>query len=77
MDLPPAIDEAGVVAELRDLASRNVVKKSLIVIASALVLAVGAATTDRLRYDSSVFADPVGPRSFLDHDPVDPAAGEA
>jgi hypothetical protein len=37
------------------------VKKSLIVIASALVLTVGAATSDRLRYDSSVFADPVGP----------------
>ena len=30
MDLPPAIDEAGVVSELRELASRNVVKKSLI-----------------------------------------------
>ena len=30
MDLPAAIDEAGVIAELRDLASRNVLKKSLI-----------------------------------------------
>ena len=30
MDLPPAIDEAGVTAELRDLAARNVAKKSLI-----------------------------------------------
>lgn len=38
-------------------------KKSLIIIASALVLAVGAASTGRLRYDSTVFADsgqPVG-----------------
>jgi hypothetical protein len=32
-------------------------KKSLIIIASALVLAVGAASTGRLRYDSTVFAD--------------------
>jgi glycine dehydrogenase len=30
MQLPPAIDEAGVLAELRGLAERNVVKKSLI-----------------------------------------------
>ncbi len=30
MELPPAIDEAGVLAELRGLADRNVVKKSLI-----------------------------------------------
>ena len=30
MQLPPAIDEAGVLAELRGLADRNVVKKSLI-----------------------------------------------
>ncbi len=30
MNLPPAIDEAGVIAELRDLAARNVLKKSLI-----------------------------------------------
>ncbi len=30
MALPPAIDEAGAIAELRDLAARNVVKKSLI-----------------------------------------------
>jgi glycine dehydrogenase len=30
MDLPPAIDEAGAIAELRGLAARNVLKKSLI-----------------------------------------------
>jgi glycine dehydrogenase len=30
LDLPPAIDEAGVIAELRALAAENVVKKSLI-----------------------------------------------
>jgi glycine dehydrogenase len=30
MDLPPPIDEAGVIAELRGLAARNVLKKSLI-----------------------------------------------
>jgi glycine dehydrogenase len=30
MNLPPAVDEAGVLAELRELAARNVVKKSLI-----------------------------------------------
>jgi glycine dehydrogenase len=30
MDLPPAIDEAATIAELRDLAARNVLKKSLI-----------------------------------------------
>jgi glycine dehydrogenase len=30
LDLPPPIDEAGVIAELRDLAGRNVLKKSLI-----------------------------------------------
>ncbi len=30
MDLPPAIDEAGAIAELRALAGRNVLKKSLI-----------------------------------------------
>ncbi len=30
MDLPPAIDEAGAIAELRELAGRNVLKKSLI-----------------------------------------------
>ena len=30
LDLPPAIDEAGVIAELRGLAARNAVKKSLI-----------------------------------------------
>jgi len=30
MDLPPAIDEAGAMAELRELAGRNVLKKSLI-----------------------------------------------
>jgi glycine dehydrogenase len=30
LDLPPPIDEAGVIAELRELASRNTVKKSLI-----------------------------------------------
>jgi len=37
-------------------------KKSLIIIASALLVAVGAASHNRLRYDSSVFADaaPVG-----------------
>ena len=28
--LPPAVDEAGVIAELRALAARNVVKRSLI-----------------------------------------------
>ena len=32
-------------------------RKSLAIIASALLLAVAAATHDRLRYDSSVFAD--------------------
>jgi hypothetical protein len=32
-------------------------RKSLIVIASALILAVAAATHDRLRYDSTVFTD--------------------
>ena len=36
-------------------------RKSLIIIASALVLAVGAATTERLRYDSTVFAEARGP----------------
>src|SRR6202041_3050454 len=30
MNLPPAVDEAAVLAELRELAARNVVKKSLI-----------------------------------------------
>ena len=30
LDLPPPIDEAGVMAELRELAARNVLKKSLI-----------------------------------------------
>ena len=30
LDLPPPVDEAGVLAELRDLARRNVVKRSLI-----------------------------------------------
>ena len=30
MDLPPAIDEAATIAELRDLSTRNVLKKSLI-----------------------------------------------
>lgn len=32
-------------------------KKSLVIIASALLVAVGAANHDRLRYDSTVFAD--------------------
>ena len=36
-------------------------KKSLVIIASALLLAVAAAGSDRLRYDSSVFADTGGP----------------
>lgn len=35
---------------------RQAVKKSLIIIASALLLAVGAASHHRLRYDSTVFA---------------------
>ncbi len=30
LDLPPPIDEAGVIAELRELAARNIAKKSLI-----------------------------------------------
>jgi hypothetical protein len=36
-------------------------KKSLIIIASALLFAVGAASHHRLRYDSSVFADSASP----------------
>ena len=36
-------------------------RKSLIIIASALVLAVAAASTGRLRYDSTVFAEATGP----------------
>ncbi len=34
-------------------------RKSLVIIASALFLAVAAATHDRLRYDSTVFVDPI------------------
>jgi hypothetical protein len=37
------------------------VKKSLIVIASALLVAIGAAGHHRLRYDSTVFVDTNGP----------------
>jgi hypothetical protein len=40
---------------------RRAVKKSLIIIASALLFAVGAATHDRLRYDSGVFSEAESP----------------